>query len=70
MKSGLNLFTLLYQDIVISHCGEIVPGDDWKIHDNDISNDKLPPFPDDWEEKEEDFEVSLSNINFFTKTKD
>lgn len=61
---------MLYQDIVISHCGEIVPGDDWNYYDKDISNDKLPPFPDDWEEKEEDFEVNLSNIKLSTKTKD
>ncbi|XP_073844251.1 peptidyl-prolyl cis-trans isomerase D-like [Musca autumnalis] len=38
-------------DIVIADCGEIKPGQDWGINDNDETNESLPPFPQDWEHK-------------------
>lgn len=47
------------QDMIVSNCGEIKSGDDWGYYDNDISNDELPPFPDDWEQKTYDFTVML-----------
>ncbi|XP_053660571.1 peptidyl-prolyl cis-trans isomerase D [Anopheles marshallii] len=34
--------------IVIEDCGQIAPGDNWRINDDDDEIDPLPPFPDDW----------------------
>ncbi|XP_067645058.1 peptidyl-prolyl cis-trans isomerase D isoform X2 [Eurosta solidaginis] len=39
------------EEIVITDCGEIQPGEDWGYHDNDETNDKLPPYPRDWDKK-------------------
>lgn len=36
--------------MTIRDCGEIAPGEEWNICDNDKSDDKLPPFPEDWNE--------------------
>uniref|UniRef100_A0A182J317 peptidylprolyl isomerase n=1 Tax=Anopheles atroparvus TaxID=41427 RepID=A0A182J317_ANOAO len=35
--------------IVIENCGQLAPGDDWSVNDTDDEQDKLPPFPEDWE---------------------
>lgn len=45
-------------------CGEFAPGDDWNICDNDKSDDKLPPFPDDWLDKDNNFTVKVTTIFF------
>lgn len=44
--------------IFIADCGEIKPGEDWGFCDRDETADKLPPFPQDWEYKNEKFNVS------------
>lgn len=43
--------------MTIRDCGEIAPGADWNFHDNDISDDKLPPFPEDWDQTHKDLTV-------------
>lgn len=41
----------------ISDCGQIKPGEDFGICDNDETEDKLPPFVRDWDRFEDDFNV-------------
>lgn len=45
--------------MIVSNSGEIKSGEEWNYCDNDISNDKLPPFPDDWDDKDTTFTVCL-----------
>ncbi|XP_053697890.1 peptidyl-prolyl cis-trans isomerase D [Sabethes cyaneus] len=45
-------------DIVIVNCGQIAPGADWGLNDEDETEDKLPPFPKDWNQFEKDFTIS------------
>lgn len=47
--------------MTVYNCGEILPGENWNYCDNDNSEDKLPPFPEDWDEKTKDFTV-ITNI--------
>lgn len=47
--------------MTIRNCGEILPGEEWNFSDNDKTEDKLPPFPEDWEQKYQDFTVSARN---------
>ncbi|XP_031626573.1 peptidyl-prolyl cis-trans isomerase D isoform X2 [Contarinia nasturtii] len=44
-------------EMTVDNCGEILPEEDWNYCDNDKSEDKLPPFPEDWDEKTKDFTV-------------
>lgn len=44
----------------IHNCGEIFPGENWNFWDDDKSGDKLPPFPEDWDQKSEEFTVYLA----------
>ncbi|XP_053953156.1 peptidyl-prolyl cis-trans isomerase D [Anastrepha ludens] len=39
------------EDIIITDCGEIHAGEDWGFLDNDETDDKLPPYPRDWDKK-------------------
>lgn len=48
-----------FQDIIISDCGEIHPGEDWGFLDNDETDDKLPPYPRDWDKKFESYNVRI-----------
>nr|CAD7408213.1 unnamed protein product [Timema cristinae] len=34
---------------VVENCGELQPGSDWGLAENDGTPDKYPPFPEDWE---------------------
>ncbi|CAD7002950.1 unnamed protein product [Ceratitis capitata] len=43
------------EDIIIADCGEIHPGEDWGFCDNDETEDKLPPYPVDWDRKADAF---------------
>lgn len=43
--------------MTIADCGEIKLGDHWNFYDNDETDDKLPPFPADWEELPENISV-------------
>lgn len=43
--------------IVVVNCGQIAPGQDWSINDNDETSDKLPPFPKDWSKFEDNFTI-------------
>ncbi|XP_063703144.1 peptidyl-prolyl cis-trans isomerase D [Culicoides brevitarsis] len=36
------------KDVIVSDCGEILEGEDFEVHDNDETEDHLPPFPRDW----------------------
>lgn len=47
--------------MTIENCGEILPGQDWNYYDNDKSKDKLPPFPEDWNERAEIVTVFSKN---------
>ncbi|XP_055547621.1 peptidyl-prolyl cis-trans isomerase D [Wyeomyia smithii] len=53
------------EDIVIVNCGQIAPGADWGLNDDDETEDKLPPFPKDWGKFENDFTISemLAELN-------
>lgn len=37
-------------DIIIDDCGELEENNDWNYHDNDETDDNLPPFPADWDQ--------------------
>lgn len=41
--------------MTVENCGEILPGEDWNFCDDDRSGEKLPPFPEDWDKKNEHF---------------
>uniref|UniRef100_A0A182YQE0 Uncharacterized protein n=1 Tax=Anopheles stephensi TaxID=30069 RepID=A0A182YQE0_ANOST len=43
--------------IVIEDCGQIAPGADWRLNDDDDEFDTLPPFPDDWNRFYDEFAV-------------
>lgn len=43
--------------IVIEDCGQIAPGEDWRVNDDDDEVDTLPPFPDDWNRFYDEFTV-------------
>nr|XP_040220793.2 peptidyl-prolyl cis-trans isomerase D [Anopheles coluzzii] len=43
--------------IVIEDCGQIAPGDDWRVSDDDDEVDRLPPFPEDWDRFYDEFTV-------------
>lgn len=45
--------------MTIRDCGEILPGEDWNYWDIDKTGDKLPPFPEDWEQNHHDFTVNF-----------
>lgn len=53
------------KDIVIAGCGQIQPGDDWGINDSDETDDRLPPFPKDWQKFEANFTITemLDELN-------
>ncbi|XP_055595292.1 peptidyl-prolyl cis-trans isomerase D-like [Uranotaenia lowii] len=46
------------REIVIADCGQLMPGQDWGLNDNDGTGDCLPLFPKDWEKFEADFDVT------------
>lgn len=50
--------------MLIRDCGELSPGEDWKVCDNDKTEDKLPPFPEDWDDKHKDFTVFKWQQNY------
>lgn len=52
-----NPINVLSQEMTIQNCGEIRPGDDWGICDDDRSGETLPPFPEDWDEKSKEFTI-------------
>uniref|UniRef100_A0A182Q0W1 PPIase cyclophilin-type domain-containing protein n=1 Tax=Anopheles farauti TaxID=69004 RepID=A0A182Q0W1_9DIPT len=43
--------------IVIEDCGQIAPGEDWRVNDDDDETDRLPPFPEDWDKFYDEFTV-------------
>lgn len=43
--------------VFIANCGEIKPGEDWGFCEMDGTADTLPPYPQDWERKNDRFEV-------------
>uniref|UniRef100_A0A182PNB3 peptidylprolyl isomerase n=1 Tax=Anopheles epiroticus TaxID=199890 RepID=A0A182PNB3_9DIPT len=43
--------------IIIEDCGQIAPGDDWRVNDDDDEADRLPPFPDDWDRFYDEFTI-------------
>ncbi|XP_023305775.2 peptidyl-prolyl cis-trans isomerase D [Lucilia cuprina] len=45
------------EEIVIVNCGEITPGQDWGYNDADETEEWLPPYPQDWEDKIKDFPI-------------
>ncbi|XP_055307468.1 peptidyl-prolyl cis-trans isomerase D [Sitodiplosis mosellana] len=44
-------------EMTIQNCGEIRSGDDWSFCDDDRSGEKLPPFPEDWDQKANEFTI-------------
>lgn len=54
--------------IVIEDCGQIAPGDDWRVSDDDDEVDRLPPFPEDWDRFYDEFTVcrTIAGIGHFT----
>ncbi|XP_011180551.2 peptidyl-prolyl cis-trans isomerase D [Zeugodacus cucurbitae] len=67
------------EDIIITDCGEIHPGEDWGYLDNDETADKLPPYPRDWDKKFEAYTIEemvniltgirIAGNHFFTQQK-
>lgn len=54
---------------MIENCGELKPGDPWNVHENDGTEDKYPPWPDDWEEENiENFKAVEKAINVIKKS--
>lgn len=53
----INISLLNQQEMIVQNCGEIMPGEDWNFCDADRSGDKLPPFPEDWDQKKKNFSV-------------
>lgn len=49
--------------MVIEDCGELAKDEDWKYYDNDETADKLPPFPNDWDLKDDERSVRYVKIN-------
>lgn len=49
------------QKIYVARCGELKPGEDWNYADDDYTDDKLPPFPLDWEVDLVDGRVPVSS---------
>lgn len=47
----------MLQEMTIRDCGEIAPGEPWNFCDNDRTEDKLPPFPEDWDLEHKHFTV-------------
>lgn len=43
--------------MTVRDCGELLPDQDWNYCDNDTSKEKLPPFPEDWDQKTHNFSV-------------
>ncbi|XP_017478575.1 PREDICTED: peptidyl-prolyl cis-trans isomerase D isoform X1 [Rhagoletis zephyria] len=67
------------ENVIITDCGEILPWEDWGYLDNDETDDKLPPYPRDWDKKmsyftSEEMVTLLTGIrnagnHFFTQQK-
>lgn len=45
--------------MIIDNCGELAPNDDWNFCDNDDTDDKLAPFPEDWDQKNSKLTVKV-----------
>lgn len=45
------VYEYFFQDITIIDCGELKPGQPWNICENDGTEDKYPPWPNDWQEE-------------------
>lgn len=67
------------KSIVIANCGQIKSGESWAYCDDDVTADKLPPFPADWEQFNEEFTIkeklAVLNVikesgNYFYRTDD
>lgn len=43
--------------MVIEDCGELAKDEDWNYCDDDETADKLPPFPSDWDLKDDERSV-------------
>lgn len=56
----------LFQDMLISDCGELRVGDSWNYYDDDETEDNLPPFPSDWMELPSNIPVKHFEIYDFT----
>lgn len=48
---------------MITNCGELKPGDNWNIEENDGTLDVYPPYPDDW-----DTDFNELKVHFFYQT--
>lgn len=44
--------------MVIYDCGELTSADDWNFCDNDETDDKLAPFPEDWDQRDNEYTVN------------
>lgn len=53
------------KEMTIVNSGQILEGEDWGYHDCDETDDKLPPYPIDWEEsfKKLDVDEMLNILN-------
>lgn len=48
-------------NLIIANCGEFKPGEPWNINEDDGTEDKYPPWPDDWQKQ-------VDNINIMEVT--
>lgn len=37
------------EEILVSDCGELKPGEPWRLEENDGTADVYPPYPNDWD---------------------
>lgn len=51
----------LFQPITIIDCGELKPDQPWNICENDGTEDKYPPWPNDWHA------ANIDNVNVVEK---
>lgn len=46
------------KEMIVENCGEMAVDDAWNYYDSDESEDKLPPFPIDWQEMPADMQTN------------
>ncbi|CAH1111582.1 unnamed protein product [Psylliodes chrysocephalus] len=50
-------------NLIIENCGELKPGEPWNFYENDGTEDKYPPWPDDWDEQTDNLKPVEKAIN-------
>uniref|UniRef100_A0A6P7G2G2 Peptidyl-prolyl cis-trans isomerase D n=1 Tax=Diabrotica virgifera virgifera TaxID=50390 RepID=A0A6P7G2G2_DIAVI len=51
-------------ELIIADCGEFKADEPWNIKEDDGTEDKYPPWPDDWEEQDPDVPLMEQTLNY------